>query len=266
MRPARAVRIALPLAVAVTAALAVQLAQDAVSVAAQQPPPAGDDLVAEGEQLYLTGCVSCHGDRGVGVAGRGPTLIGAGDAAVHFYVGTGRMPAAEGTYAQSRRKDPVFDAGQIDALAAYIRTFGGEGPPVPVVDTQDADLALGGALYRANCAACHNAAGIGGALSYGNYAPTLDEATAQQVVEAMRIGPGQMPVFDERLISAEDANAIAAYVEYLRHPDDPGGFSLGRVGPVTEGFVALLFGLGGVFVISVWVVGRHRRHLRGADG
>lgn len=254
----RRVAAVVPLALIVAVALAGQLSHSPVAVAAAQPP--GDDAlvvgVGEGRDLYLTGCVSCHGAEGVGVEARGPTLVGVGAAAVDFWVGTGRMPAAAGTYEQSKRKAPVYDAAQIDALTAYIETFGGGGPPVPEVNLEAADLALGGELYRANCAACHNSAGIGGALSYGNWAPALDEAAPLQVVEAMRIGPGQMPVFGEDALPGAEADAIAAYVQYLKDPSDPGGLSLGRVGPVTEGFVALLLGLGGVFVISVWVVGR----------
>ena len=122
------------------------------------------------------------------------------------------------------------------------------------------DIVSGGELYRANCAACHQAAGIGGALSYGNHAPALDQATPTQVVEAMRVGPGQMPVFDQSVIDDADARDIAAYVQYLHEPDDRGGLSLGRSGPFGEGFVALTAGLGGLTVLGAWVVGR-RRHV-----
>lgn len=215
-----------------------------------------DDAVAQGEQLYLTGCVSCHGSEGIGVEKNGPPLIGVGAAAVDFYVTTGRMPAAAGLDKQPPRKNPVYDRAETDALIAYITSLGGEGPSIPEVEIATADLALGGELYRANCASCHNASGIGGALSYGDFAPSLGEATPVQVVEAMRIGPGQMPRFGDEAFSTEEANAIAAYVDYLQDPGDPGGFSLGRVGPVSEGFVALLFGLGGLVALSVWIVGR----------
>lgn len=216
------------------------------------------ELVDEGEELFLTGCVSCHGGGGVGVAGLGPSLIGVGAASADFFLSTGRMPAVEGVSAQSARKQPAYSTEEIAALVAYVASLG-DGPPIPVVDLEHADVARGGVLYRANCASCHNASGIGGALSYGKNAPALDDATAVQVVQAMRIGPGQMPVFDEATLDEQAANDIAAYVEYLRDPDDRGGLSLGRVGPVTEGFIALLVGLGGLCVIGMWVVGR-RRH------
>jgi ubiquinol-cytochrome c reductase cytochrome c subunit len=168
------------------------------------------------------------------------------------------MPATQGVGAQANRKPVAFNRRQIDALDAYVGSLG-PGPDIPVVELAGTDLARGGQLYLANCAACHQAAGIGGALSYGNQAPALHQATATQVVEAMRIGPGQMPVFDQSVINDADARNVAAYVEYLRAPDDRGGLSLGHSGPFGEGFVALIAGLGGLTALGAWVVGR-RKH------
>ena len=56
-------------------------------------------------------------------------------------------------------------------------------------------------------------------------------------------GPGQMPVFGPDTFSDHQVNSIVRYVRYLSDPDDPGGFSLGRIGPITEGLVALLIGI-----------------------
>jgi ubiquinol-cytochrome c reductase cytochrome c subunit len=218
-----------------------------------QPSP---DQIASGRELYLTGCVSCHGEGGVGT-NQGPSLIGVGAASVDFYLTTGRMPAAQGTPYQPPRKDPAYDTDQIAALVAYVSSLG-PGPAVPEVNVGNADAARGGVLFRANCASCHQSAGAGGALSYGQSAPTLKHATATQVVEAMRVGPGQMPVFSEATFTEQDANDIAAYVEYLHAPDNRGGAALGGNGPVPEGFVALIVGLGGLLAISVWIVGVRR--------
>jgi ubiquinol-cytochrome c reductase cytochrome c subunit len=239
------------------ALMAVQQAQASTAAPRPAQTQTDDALVEEGRQLYLTGCVSCHGADGEGTD-QAPTLVGVGAAAADFYLTTGRMPAAYPQGYQATRKEPAYDQAQIDALVAYVASLG-DGPPIPEVDLADADRARGGVLFRANCAACHQAAANGGALSYGKNAPSLHEATPTQVVEAMRIGPGEMPVFDPRLISPEDANDIASYVEYLRDPDHPGGLPLQGFGPVTEGFVALVFGLGGTVALCVWIVGRHRR-------
>jgi ubiquinol-cytochrome c reductase cytochrome c subunit len=249
--------------VALTAALAVGAALVAVQSAAasdkavpRQTAPS-PELVAKGEELYLTGCSSCHGAGGVGTS-QAPTLIGVGAASASFYLTTGRMPAAQAEPFQPPRKQPAYAPDEIDALVAYVASLG-PGPAIPDVDVTDADLSGGGVLYRANCAACHQAAGAGGALSYGHSAPPLHDATPTQVVEAMRIGPGQMPVFNDTTINDRAADDIAAYVQYLRDPENRGGAALGGNGPVPEGFVSLVAGLGGVVAVSLWIVGRRRR-------
>src|SRR4029079_9468165 len=89
-------------------------------------------LLRTGKQLFDTSCVSCHGVNLQGVADRGPSLIGVGEAAVYFQVSTGRMPAMRGE-AQAPQNPPQFDASQIDALGAYVQANGG-GPVVPRSD------------------------------------------------------------------------------------------------------------------------------------
>ena len=39
----------------------------------------------------------------------------------------------------------------------------------------------------------------------------------------------------------------------IQHPANPGGAGLGGVGPVAEGFVALLIGVGGLVLICFWI-------------
>ena len=86
-------------------------------------------LLRTGKQLFDTSCVTCHGVNLQGVADRGPSLIGVGDAAVYFQVSTGRMPAMRGE-AQAPQKPAQFDEAQIDALGAFVQANGG-GPVVP---------------------------------------------------------------------------------------------------------------------------------------
>ena len=144
---------------------------------------------------------------------------------------------------QVERKAPSYTEAQIAALAAYIATLG-PGPAIPTaeqLDTTNADLAVGGELFRTNCAQCHNFAGKGAALTEGKYAPSLMEATPQQVYEAMLTGPQNMPVFGDGTLTREKQD-ILKYVAHLQTQTQPGGFALGSFGPVTEG--ALLFTLG----------------------
>ncbi|MCB1005198.1 MAG: c-type cytochrome [Acidimicrobiales bacterium] len=216
-------------------------------------PTGPDDLVAIGRQLFDTGCVSCHGEGGVGTAD-GPTLVGVGEAAADFMLRTGRMPLAE-PQGQSPSKPPAYTDQEIQALVAYVGSLG-PGPAIPQVDVAAGDLVEGGELFRANCAACHGAAAVGGALSYGDYAPSLHSVAEVQIAEAVRVGPGQMPVFDEDVFTDDELNSLVAYVRYLQDPADPGGFSLGRVGPVAEGYVIWVVGASAVVVFIRWITRR----------
>ncbi len=219
---------------------------------AQDSSGADADLVAAGQALFQTGCSSCHGTDGHGTDDA-PTLVGVGAAAADFQLRTGRMPAAV-VGEQTVRKPPAYDDAQIQALVAFVASLG-PGPAIPEVDVAAAGSVTGGELYRANCAACHNAAGTGGALSYGHRAPSLLEATPVEVVEAMRTGPGQMPVFGDDTFTDAQAADVARYVTRdLQHPDNRGGLALGATGPVPEGFVAWMVGIVIIGGALRWIV------------
>ena len=199
------------------------------STAGDGSAPAGSDRLGDpvrGRELYLLGCSSCHGPDGGGVDGRGPTLREAGAAAADFYLSTGRMPAAR-PGVQNLRKTPAYPPDERADLVAYVATLG-DGPAIPDIDLEGGDLSRGQQLYTANCAACHNAAGSGGALGQDHFAPRILDATPLEVAEAARIGPGTMPVFGPGTLPDEDLEAIVRYVRYLEDPDDPGGAALGR--------------------------------------
>ena len=59
----------------------------------------------------------------------------------------------------------------------------------------------------------------------------------------MLTGPEAMPVFSDGVDHPEAKRDIIAYVTQTRSEPNPGGFSLGRTGPVTEGLVIWLGGL-----------------------
>ena len=211
---------------------------------------------ARGKELYEVGCSSCHGPNGEGVITadgqlRGPSIQQSGEAGAYYELSTGRMPLAASDDLP-QRKPAVYNAEDIAALVAYVGSLG-DGPALPTVDVTNADVASGGELFRANCAPCHSASGAGGALSYGRAAPSLGAATPEEVGAAVRSGPSQMPVFDERVLSQHELDEVAAYVEYLRAPEDPGGLPIGRIGPVPEGFVAWFFGASVLLAIVAWI-------------
>ncbi|MGH9119510.1 MAG: cytochrome bc1 complex diheme cytochrome c subunit [Acidimicrobiales bacterium] len=230
---------------------------DGLGIIEGEPAPSRE-VVERGRALFQTGCSSCHGADGQGVTGldgrlRGPAVDDSGSAAAYYYLTTGRMPMTN-PRAQPVRKPPAYDDEEITALVAFVDSLG-VGPDIPAIDIdgiEGAELAEGGVVFRSNCAPCHSAAGVGGALSYGRAAPSLGDSEPLQVATAARSGPGQMPVFGREL-SPDDLNRVAAYVDYLRSPEDPGGVPIGRVGPIPEGFVAWVFGIGGLLLAVGWI-------------
>jgi ubiquinol-cytochrome c reductase cytochrome c subunit len=225
--------------------------------------------VSSGQQLFTKNCASCHGLNGEGVKVNGtvigPNIMEAGAAAVSFQMSSGRMPMA-GQQKQSRRTTNTFSAEEIKAVAEYIGGMG-TGPGIPT-DSQYStsgltaeQIAKGGELFRTNCSACHNYAGKGGALSDGNYAPPLTGTgvTNQEIWEAVRTGPQNMPVFSPTQLSDEDVSTVIAYLSAVNSSSDSGGYSLGGVGPVTEGAAAWIIGIGGLVGFALWIASRGAR-------
>jgi ubiquinol-cytochrome c reductase cytochrome c subunit len=214
--------------------------------------------IEAGKDLFQANCSSCHGLEAQGTS-QGPSLIGSGAAAVYFQMSTGRMPAKE-VGAENDRKPVTFSPQQIEDIAGYVASLGG-GPEIPTpeqVSTEGADTALGSELFSANCAQCHGFAGAGGALTYGKDAPPLTESTPTQIYTAMLTGPEAMPVFSDGALSPQAKRDIIAYITETRVEPNPGGFSLGRTGPVTEGLVIFLGGLGFLVLISMWITAKRR--------
>ena len=206
--------------------------------------------VERGARLYEATCATCHGTRGEGIGGW-PPIAGAGAAAADFQLRTGRMPFTQEPGEQAQRKPPAYDEQEIRDLVAFVASLG-NGPPIPEVALDEDLLPRGQQLFATNCAPCHGASGNGGALGGGAIAWPLTDAPPRIVAEAMVIGPGQMPAFDW---PADDRDAVVTYVEYLRDAPSPGGFAIGGIGPVPEGFVAWLIGIG-VLVLIVYLIGR----------
>jgi ubiquinol-cytochrome c reductase cytochrome c subunit len=212
-------------------------------------------LVRQGEQLYNNACISCHGANLQGVQDRGPSLIGVGEAAVYFQVSTGRMPAAR-QEAQIAEKPVKFEPEEIDALGAFVQANGG-GPELPKESLAGGDPARGGELFRLNCASCHQFTGRGIALSSGKYAPAIRGVNAQQIYAAMISGPQSMPRFSDRQLTPEQKRDIIAYIESaVEKGNNPGGYSLGGWGPVSEGLIAWIVGLAALVGVTLWIGAR----------
>ena len=72
----------------------------------------------------------------------------------------------------------------------------------------------------------------------------------------MLTGPQSMPVFGDGTISSEEKRAIIRYIRELDQEPNPGGFGLGRIGPVAEGAVIWIIGIGALIFLAIWLAGR----------
>ncbi len=225
------------------------------SLAQGSPGPSATPLAStspaaggQGRLIFLGDCAFCHGTNATGT-NRGPTLQGVGNASVDFFLSTGRMPVTEEVQ-DPQRKAPAYDSAEIAGIVSYVGSLGaGSGPPIPEVNLASAGLTEGERLYTENCASCHSSVAAGAALTSGFSAPTLRPSTPRQIAEAIRVGPGTMPLFGTDTLTTDQVNSIARYVLYLQHPEDRGGFASGHIGPITEGMIAFVFGLGALLVV-----------------
>ena len=228
-----------------------------------------------GKHLYGQYCIACHGANGAGIthsssgrigaapqraqdqqAGIGPQLAGVGALAADFYLRTGYMPLRR-IGLEPRRSRVLFDDRQIRALVGYVASLG-KGPPIPTPHPERGNVSTGLKLFTDHCAGCHQVVAEGGYVT-GAVAPPLEEATARQIAEAVRIGPYVMPRFSKRQISDAALNSIIKYVAYAKHPDDRGGWALGHLGPVPEGLVTWLIAAS-VLVLTCVVIGKRLKH------
>ena len=209
---------------------------------------------ADAQEDFQQGCSSCHGFRGNGVPGRGPSLHGVGAAAADFYLSTGRMPLGRPD-AEPQRATPHYSRARIRALVAYVASLG-VGPPVPQPDLAPGNVAEGMRLFTDSCSGCHQIQAKGGVVT-GGFSPSLQSASTRQIYEAVRVGPYVMPAFDEKQLSNAELASIARYVRSTRRPDNRGGWGLSNTGPVPEGMVTWLIGAASLLVVTR-IIGKGR--------
>ncbi|MGZ0711021.1 cytochrome bc1 complex diheme cytochrome c subunit (plasmid) [Coraliomargarita sp. W4R53] len=227
----------------------------AAMASTEQTAVASTLTVDDGKKLFQANCATCHGLNLEG-SEEGPALFGVGELSVHFQMSTGRMPLQmQGP--QAPQKPVQFTDEQIEAIGAFIQDAA-PGPSFPSEYLLDGegDVSNGGELFRINCAMCHNVAGAGGALTEGKYAPALHTTTPLNMYAAMVTGPQNMPVFNDMTLTTEEKRDVVTYLLYLQDNESPGGFSLGSLGPVSEGLFIWIFGIGSLIAITVWITAK----------
>ena len=227
----------------------------AAMAASAETPVASALTVEDGKKLFQANCATCHGLDLQG-SDTGPSLYGVGEVSVDFQVATGRMPL-QAQAPQAPQKPAQFTQEQVDAMAAYVQSMA-PGPTYPAEEVLDGegDVARGAELFRINCAMCHNVAAVGGALTEGKYAPSLQGTSALHMYAAMVTGPQNMPVFNDLTLTTEDKRDIISSLLYNQQHESPGGFSLGSLGPVSEGLFIWIFGIGSLIAITVWITAK----------
>ena len=217
-------------------------------------PP--DSYIAPGQTLFEQNCASCHGVDASGTD-KAPNLQGLGPATVDFWVSTGRMPLANAT-AQPIQKPPRFSRTETLQIVAFVNSLAPTAPDyptgIPQVDVNAGNLVDGNTLFTLNCAGCHTITGSGDALAGGYFAPSLHKIAPFQIAEAIRTGPTNMPHFGPGNLTNQQVADIVRYVTGpIQHPVNHGGLGLGGIGPVAEGFVGLLFGVGALMLVAFWL-------------
>jgi ubiquinol-cytochrome c reductase cytochrome c subunit len=199
----------------------------------QQPPPNATAPQApppDGKALFDQHCIACHGLLGEGVNATitmaGPPLLAVHDPATvmtAMEVGPSHMP----------RFAFVLSVEQMRAVAAYVTQ------KLAVIPMNLGTVPEGGKYYRLYCDACHDPSARGDVLAFvGVNPPSLAKTSPSVVAGVIRTGFGPMPSFPPQALSDEQLDSIVKYVQYMQHPDDPGGSPLGYFGPVAEGFIA----------------------------
>lgn len=231
------------------------------------------EMVEKGRELFLVGCAFCHGQNGEGISTNregyqvGPSLVGVGAAAVGFQMETGRMPMSHPSV-QAPRKDTVYSQEEIDQIAEFVASLG-PGPARPNADEYSIDglseeerekaISRGGQIFLTNCTACHNFNGKSGAMPRGGYAPNITKVEEKHIYEAMLTGPQTMPNFSNGNLSPDEKRDVIAYLKSLNDAPEHAGFTLGGLGPVSEGLFAWLVGIGGLVGFAVWIASHTTR-------
>jgi ubiquinol-cytochrome c reductase cytochrome c subunit len=67
-----------------------------------------------------------------------------------------------------------------------------------------------------------------------------------------------MPVFSDKTITPEEKLSIIKWIKSAEAEPNLGGATMGRIGPVSEGLLAWVLGLGLLIGIAVWLTMRAR--------
>ena len=234
-------------------------------IAIPTPPPATQQLIAEGPQLYeLAGCASCHGERGKGdgpasetlediwgypitpydftVPGRMKGGSDVEDVYRALYVGIGGTPMP--AYGD------VFTEEQSWTLAYYVLSLADDTPPAATAGNSivGRDLFTGATPFEnggSACIACHSITGIG-ALGGGALGPDLTVAYGKFGEDGLDVTltdfpfPVMNPLFSDRPITPEEQAHLTAFLQQAVAAERPAE-AVGQLALLAGGGAAVLF-------------------------
>lgn len=228
---------------------AILLLTAALAAVALRPATAQEEIadpVAFAETNYANNCAQCHGQDGTGGVVpdtdlQAPALAGRDDVTVPYVdlvLRTGRMPPVGDPF-DNRAREVVYDDAEREAMVDWMTAeFDLEGE---IPQAAEGDVAHGLEVFALNCAQCHGNAGAGGTAGQDTWTPEIDDLDPIAVVEAIRVGPFDMPAYSEDVLDSDDVNSIASYLEAVEAESGTPVFGLVELNPVfASGFVGLL--------------------------
>ena len=78
------------------------------------------------------------------------------------------------------------------------------------------------------------------------------------IYEALITGPQSMPVFSDKTLTPEEKLSVIKWIKAAEVEPNLGGATMGRIGPVTEGLLAWVLGLGLLIAVAVWLTTKAR--------
>lgn len=174
---------------------------------------------AEAQTLFQTNCATCHGGAGQGgatPAGRPAPAIagpeGVGAAYWDLVMSVGRMPPPADPF-DNRARERLLDDDEIELIVDWAIAELGVEDDRPEVGEGAPGRGL--EVYGLNCAHCHGSTAAGGVAGGGAWTPALLGLDDQTIVEAIRVGPFEMPAFSTDQISDQQAADVAAFIHEI---------------------------------------------------
>ena len=161
------------------------------------------------------------------------------------------MPLAE-QGPQAKRKQTLYTDLEVRKLSAYIQSVGG-GPDIPTVDLTDAEPAARRRALPHQLRLLPQLRRLRRRADLRQVRPRArpGDADPDRLGDALRPRVHAGVRLDD--VRQAERDSIVRYVKYVTNAQDPGGNRIGHLGPIPEGLVAWLVGIGGLIGVTLWI-------------